>query len=224
LHWWGSDAYLWLVPAADSPGRPALPDGGGPGLSRWEITYKGKTTPVAYGDLQSSGEVAYVLLEDVCGPNVESVGGPLTIAVHVAGATSDPPPLQLTVSARCPYFGTYKAPPACSSVEPGPVEPAPSPDGGAPVVIVDAAVTSDLTNDHAGTGSSVSDAGVVDEVSPTPPRNVGTTSGGSGSGCRMATSECGGVVPGPLWAIGLALAVGFARRARLRGDKRRPSS
>lgn len=191
------------------------------GLTRWEITYKGKTTTVAYGDLQSSDEVAYVQLEDLCGPGVESVGGPVTIAAHVAGATSDPPPLQLTVNARCPYFGTEKAPPACTVIEPAPVEPAPSPDGGGWVMVIDAGVVADVTNDHAGPGAPVSDAGVIGEVAQMPPRNGGAAANGSGGGCRVASAaESDG--PGPLAAAGLALlGIALLGRARARGDVRR---
>jgi hypothetical protein len=101
------------------------------GRTRWTITYKGKTQRVQYGDLQMNDKVAYVPLDETCGPTTERVGGPLTIAAHVAGASSDPPPLELTVDARCPDYMSPKAPPACTGQSAPPAEPGSSiRDGG----------------------------------------------------------------------------------------------
>jgi hypothetical protein len=106
------------------------------GVARWTVTYNGRTQLVKYGDLQMSDKVAYVQLDDTCGPTTERVGGPVNIAAHVAGATSDPPPLELTVDARCPDYMSPKAPPPCNGGPPEPTNPRPEPgssirDGGA---------------------------------------------------------------------------------------------
>ena len=103
------------------------------GVTRWQITYNGRTRSVEYGELQTGVDQAYVALEDTCGSSTETVGGPVTIAAHVAGATSDPPPLTLMVSARCPDFGSPKAPPRCPSVDAGLPDAAPVVDAGPPV-------------------------------------------------------------------------------------------
>ncbi len=98
-------------------------------LTRWEIGYRGQTTWVGYGDLQTSGQVAYVPLEDSCGRDDRSVGGPLVLRAHVAGA-GDLPPVQMTIDALCPYYGTEKQPPACSGTDGGTSSSPGSPDGG----------------------------------------------------------------------------------------------
>jgi hypothetical protein len=89
-------------------------------VTRWQVDYRYKIERVAYGELSMSDEVAFVGLADVCGPNIERVWGSASIAVHVAGASSDPPPLELMIDARCPDFGSPGAPPACNGQPPGP--------------------------------------------------------------------------------------------------------
>ena len=154
-------------------------------VSRWDITYRGKTTRVEYGDLQSSLEVAYVLLEDTCGPDTETVGGPLTIAAHVAGAGSDPPPLEVTISSRCPYYGTEKMPPPCSSVDAGePSHPEPPVTDAGP----------------AGPGPTIDGPGVGADPSP-PPAGLDAgaptdsaapgTRARSGGGCSLLRADSG---------------------------------
>jgi hypothetical protein len=94
------------------------------GVARWEVSYRGRTQSYDYGELvagTSDGRSAFLSLKDDC-TGVESVGGPLEVKVHVAGATVDPPALFTTVTASCPALPgpQDKGPPACSPFDAGP--------------------------------------------------------------------------------------------------------
>jgi hypothetical protein len=158
-------------------------------VSRWEVSYRGQTRRIGYGEAQTGDGVVYLGLEDVCGVDTRSVGGDVTIAAHVAGASSDPAPLQLTVEALCPDYQSPKPPPSCHPLPP---------DAGA-----------DRPHD---TGAARNeDASVSTPTTPAPPPSR------SGRGCHVVAPAGAGSTEasGLAWSL-VALVVLGARLGRRR--------